>query len=544
MRATGRRSLDAGGIAASARDDGMGNEQGVDVPESETQGEWSLPDGWAWTTLGETADLFGGGTPSREVPEYFGGDIVWLTPTQIPKDRISVISDSQERITEEALRRSSARLLPVGTVLMTSRASIGYVAIAGANVTTNQGFASFVCQDGVHNFYLAYWLWSNADVFIQQATGTTFKEISKSKLRPFRFPLPPLAEQCRIVAAIETQLTRLDAGVAALKRARANLKRYRAAVLKAACEGRLVPTEAALARAEGRAYEPADQLLARILAERRARWEAEHPGKRYVESAAPDTGSSSELPEGWTYTAIAPLLSTARAGMKTGPFGSLLKKHEHRTEGVPVLGIENIGSVGYVPGSKIHITEKKAEQLSQYDVQPDDILISRSGTVGEVCVIPDGVGKARMSTNVMRIVLEPGGMTPKFFWLLFKGSPPVLDQVSELCSGSTRDFLNQTILSSLIFPLPPLAEQRRIVAEVERRLSVVAVLEREVEAALARARRLRQSILKRAFEGRLVEQKPDDEPAAVLLERIRAAREAPATGGKKRRTRQMPLPMM
>ncbi len=97
----------------------------------------------------------------------------------------------------------------------------------------------------------------------------------------------PLPEQHRIVAEIETQFTRLEAGVAALKRAQANLRRYKAAVLKAACEGRLVPTEAELARAEGRDYEPADVLLQRILAERRAKWEAENPGKRYKEPAAP-----------------------------------------------------------------------------------------------------------------------------------------------------------------------------------------------------------------------------------------------------------------
>jgi type I restriction enzyme S subunit len=512
------------------------------LAENDARGEWALPDGWAWTTLGEIADLVGGGTPSRKVPEYFNGGIVWLTPTQIPKDRITVISDSQERITEEGLRKSSARLLPPGTVLMTSRASIGYVAVAGTEVTTNQGFASFVCKEGVYNFYLAYWLRGNADVFVQCATGTTFKEISKSKLRPFEFPLPPFPEQRRIVVEIETQFTRLDAAVAALERAQANIRRYKAAVLKAACEGQLVPTEAELARAEGRNYEPADQLLARILAERRARWEAKRPGKKYKEPAPPDTEDLPQLPEGWAYSLIEPLLSTSRSGMKTGPFGSLLKKHEHQPEGIPVLGIENIGPTGYVPGNKIFITEEKADQLSKYDVQPNDILISRSGTVGEVCIVPEGLGNARFSTNLMRIVLTPGSMLPKFFRFLFNGSPFVLDQVSELCSGSTRDFLNQKILKSIVFPLPPLAEQRRIVAEVERRLSLVGALEASVGAALARAGRLRQAVLKQAFEGRLVPQDPDDEPASVLLERIRAEREARTIAKGKQKVEQMRLP--
>ena len=167
-------------------------------------------------------------------------------------------------------------------------------------------------------------------------------------------PLPPLPEQRRIVAEIERQFTRLDASVAALKRVQANLKRYRASVLNAACEGGLVPTEAELARAEGRDYEPADRLLSRILSERRARWEAqEKRGRKYREPVAPDTSGLLELPEGWSYILIQQLLSITRSGLKTGPFGSLLKKHEHKKTGVPVLGIENIQRMEFVPGNKI-----------------------------------------------------------------------------------------------------------------------------------------------------------------------------------------------
>jgi len=154
----------------------------------------------------------------------------------------------------------------------------------------------------------------------------------------------------------------------------------------------------------------------------------------------------------------------------------------------------------------------------------NDVLISRSGTVGEVCVVSEGLGEARISTNLMRVTLAPNGMLPLFFAFLFNGSPFVLDQVTDLCKGSTRNFLNQDILFTLIFPLPPLAalaEQRRIVLEVERRLSIADGVEKTVGQSLAQAERLRQSILKKAFEGRLVPQDASDEPAGVLLERIK-----------------------
>jgi len=181
----------------------------------------------------------------------------------------------------------------------------------------------------------------------------------KGYARHFQFleksfiPLPPFPEQHRIVTKLEELFTRLDAGVLELKKTQTQLKRYHQSVLKAACEGKLVPTEAELARAEGRKYEPADVLLARILKERHEKWSSK---RKYKEPAAPDTNGLSSLPEGWCYSQIETLLSTNRTGIKTGPFGSLLKKHEHTIEGIPVLGIENIEAMKFIAGSKIHIT--------------------------------------------------------------------------------------------------------------------------------------------------------------------------------------------
>ena len=104
-----------------------------------------LPKNWIKAKLNDLCELIGGGTPSRNNSEYFGGNIIWLTPTEIPKNTITRINDSREKITDLGLKKSSARIIPKESVLLTSRASIGYVAIAGDNVTTNQGFASFIC---------------------------------------------------------------------------------------------------------------------------------------------------------------------------------------------------------------------------------------------------------------------------------------------------------------------------------------------------------------------------------------------------------------
>jgi type I restriction enzyme S subunit len=366
-------------------------------------------------------------------------------------------------------------------------------------------------------------------------------DLGLERINNFTIPLPPLPEQRAIVSKIEQLLSDLDKGIENFKKAQAQLKLYRQSVLKAACEGKLVPTEAELVRAEGRDYEAADVLLACILKERREKWNGK--GK-YKDPAAPDTNGLSPLSEGWCYSHIETLLSINRTGIKTRPFGSLLKKHEHRIEGIPVLGIENIESMKFIAGSKIHINKEKSDQLSGYDAFTNDVLISRSGTVGEVCVVPDGLSEARISTNLMRVTLTPNGMLPIFFTFLFNGSPFVLDQITDLCKGSTRNFLNQDILFSLIFPLPPLAEQSRIVAEVERRLSVCDKMEATITESLQKAESLRQSILKKAFEGKLLNKieleiarnSSDWEPAEKLLERIRQEKEIKEKNNKPARS--------
>ena len=200
-----------------------------------------LPKGWIRAELGGLCDLIGGGTPSRKNPEYFGGNIIWLTPTEIPKEQIVKIKDSKERITQLGLKKSSAKMIPDGAVLLTSRASIGYVAISGTLVTTNQGFASFVCNKTIHNYFLAYWLYGNKDLLKSIATGTTFKEISKRKIRGLFIPLPPLNEQKRIVAKIESIFGRIDLVEKQVKMALNQLDTLKSSTLQQAFKGKLVP---------------------------------------------------------------------------------------------------------------------------------------------------------------------------------------------------------------------------------------------------------------------------------------------------------------
>ncbi len=380
---------------------------------------------------------------------------------------------------------------------------------------SSTGFSVLRGKPAVSSKYLFYY--TLTDRFLSELgklqRGTSYPAVRDGDVRAQPIPLAPFPEQRRIVAEIETHFTRLDAGVAALERARANLRRYKASVLKAAYEGRLVPTEASLARAEGRNYEPAGRLLARILAERRARWETEHPGKRYKEPVLPDMESLPELPEGWMWASIVQLAENIQYGYT--------ESAKHAPVGPKFLRITDIQD-GRVNWDAVPYCECPEEKHAKYQLGPSDIVFARTGATTGKSYLITHCPNAVFASYLIRLQMNKS-LNVKYL-ALFLDSPLYWPQIMTVKKGSAQPGVNATILATLHVPLPPHAEQRRIVAEVERRLSVVAALEAAVAAALVRARRLRQTVLKQAFEGRLLPQDPSDEPAAVLLERIRAER--------------------
>jgi type I restriction enzyme S subunit len=202
-----------------------------------------------------------------------------------------------------------------------------------------------------------------------------FDQISSFCLPPFS-----LSSQQRIVAEIEKQFTRLDAGVAALRRVQANLKRYRAAVLKAACEGKLVPTEAELAKKRKTKYETGEQLLARIFTERRQNWQGR--GK-YKEPTVPDTAELSSLPDGWTWATIEELAASEPNSITDGPFGSNLKTEHYMNSGPRVIRLQNIGDGVYVD-EEAHISEAHFERLQKHRVFANDVVIAGFGATPRV----------------------------------------------------------------------------------------------------------------------------------------------------------------
>ena len=319
--------------------------------------------------------------------------------------------------------------------------------------------------------------------------GSTRKRISRGNLATILLPVPPLAEQQQIVAEIEKQFTRLEAGVAALRRVQANLKRYRATVLKAACEGRLVPSEAKLAKAENRKFETGEALLARILTERRKSW---HGRGKYKEPAAPDIAGLPSLPAGWAWATVEQLSSRVQ-------YGSSAKTNED-SAGVPVLRMGNIQD-GKFDFNKLKYLPHAHEEFPELLLAKGDLLFNRTNSaelVGKTAVFKGDPDPCSFASYLIRVRTSSGVLSDFLGYFINSvfGRAWIAGCVSQQVGQAN---VNGTKLQALAIPLPPLAEQTRIVAEVERRLSVVEELGSVVTADLHRATRLRQSILSSAF---------------------------------------------
>lgn len=465
-----------------------------------------LPNNWAITTLHSIAELvFGQSPPSETYNEeqkglpFFQGKAEFGEVYPTPKKWCSVPKKVAEK----------------GDVLISVRAPVGPTNIAPEKCCIGRGLAAARGLGGIHTEFVLYLLRAHEDYFSGKKTGSTFEAITGSVLREFIVPLPPLPEQHRIVAKIEELFTKLDAGVENLKKTKVLLKRYRQAVLKAAVEGRL--TEAWREKHKDE-LEPASVLLERILKERREKWTGR--GK-YKEPAEPDIAKLPPIPEGWTWATLEEI------GQKGRPIiYGIIKPGPHIPDGVPYVRVTEMkdGRID-VPSLK-RASRERASKFARATLAPGDVLISKDGTIGRVAIVPPELAGGNITQHVMRAPINAIMSLYYVAWAIRS------DWCQHWLTGETRGValrgVNVEDFRRLPIPIPPLAEQQRIVEEVERRLSVVDELEKTIGENLKRADRLRQSILKKAFSGKLVPQDPSDEPASVLLERIKAEKVKPA----------------
>jgi type I restriction enzyme S subunit len=431
-----------------------------------------LPTGWTDTTLGEIGEYLNGRGFKKSEWREAGRPII----------RIQNLTGTSEQFNYFDGRAEERYMARPGDVLVSWAATLGVFVWKGPEAVINQHI--FKVHSLIDNDFHRYLILSVLGDLRRQTHGSGMVHITKGRFEQTPVALPPLAEQRRIVAAIEEQFSRLDAGLMTLGRIRQNLKRMRTAVLQ--------------------------ELL----------------GYGYLEP----------LPNGWRWTKIAEVTGQQKSPVLTGPFGTTLGRADFVSDGVPVLTIGCLTPEGISIDKAPRVSIEKAASLSRYSLAQGDVLFSRMATVGRAAVVGDREAGSLINYHLMRLRVDESVLGSDYLAVLCRGSRAIRQYLTDSNHGVTRPGINTKQLINLPLALPPRPEQIAIVDQVKSVDDVCMELDRQVIQASGRASNLRSSVLAAAFSGKLVPQTPNDEPASALLDRIAAGR-APF-GHKTAHTRQ------
>jgi type I restriction enzyme S subunit len=395
-------------------------------------------DGWKNVTLAEiVADFVNGGTPSTRVAEYWSGDIPWITGADIKNFRVA---QGRKCINEKALKNSAVHLVPENTVLLVTRTSVGKVGVSVNPICFSQDITAIICKPSVRPEYLARYLASIPEMLVSRVRGSTIKGLIREDLMSIEVPLPPIETQERII----TILNRAQALIE---------KRHQSNQLT-------------------------DSMIKCVFL------------KMF--------GDPATNPSGWPEVTIKDVAVSDKRSIRTGPFGSQLKKSELVETGISVFGIENVVDDEFHPDTRKFISEEKYRQLSGFAVKPGDVLVSRMGTVGRTAVVPENLGKAIISYHLIRIEVDRSRCHPVFLKHMIL-SDYVQRQISAASHGAIMGGLTTQIIKDTRIYLPPLDAQNKFISAVLR----VGSMRKRQKASTQEISELFHSLMHKAFRGEL-----------------------------------------
>lgn len=391
---------------------------------------------WIECKVSELGEVISGATPKTEKQEYWDGDVIWITPHDMSKLRTPFVNNSSRKITRLGLNSCSANLLPKGSLVLSSRAPIGYFAIAQTDLTTNQGCKSIKFFKGHDPLFHYYNFLHNVERLKLLGEGTTFSEFSKAYLENFIVKLPAdLAEQARIARILST----VDAAITQTEALIAKYGRVRTGLMQ-------------------------DLLTWGIDEHGQIRSEATHEFK---------DSSLGRVPVEWETVRLEQLLTAAKGRIQTGPFGSQLHSYEYVIEGVPVIMPQDIGDTEISTSVIARITEQKANSLRRHRVKVSDVLFSRRGDISRCAVITNKEIGWLCGTGCILMRLESNNVINPFWFKEYYQSAKAQTQVINNAVGLTMLNLNSGILYNLLIPAVPKLEQDRIVLILQKNQSNV-----------------------------------------------------------------------
>jgi type I restriction enzyme, S subunit len=402
---------------------------------------------WRLVKLGEVCSTTSGGTPSRNHREYYEGDIPWVKSGELGK---GLILETEEKISEEALQKSNTKIFPKGTLLIALYgATIGKLAFLGINAATNQAVCGIFENEIINLKYLFHFLFYKKASLVKQGIGGAQPNISQGILRNLEIPFPPLPEQEVIVSKIEELLSDLENGKQQLKIVQQQLKVYRKSLLKWAFEGRLT-----------------------------------------------NKNLNGELPKGWRWV---------RLGDVCNKIGDI----DHKMPKQSSSGYPYVSTKDFTDDFKISFDQAKCISKEDYlnlskKMKPEkgDIIFPRYGTIGKNILV-DFEKEFLVSYSCAVIKPNHNIVLSKYIYL-YSLSPKVTEEIRKYTVETTQANIGIASIKTFIFPLPVIEEQQRIVDELESKLTVCDKIEETISNSLQQAETLKQSILKKAFEGKLV----------------------------------------
>lgn len=400
-----------------------------------------IPQGWSSYHLDEICEIVGGGTPERSNSAYWNGDIPWVSPTEITALNSRYISNTREKITEFGLAKSSAKLHPAGTVLMTSRASIGFAAINSVPVATNQGFQSFRCSDKIYNeFLLQLIVWMRRELE-RLAAGSTFLEISSTNVKTMSVVIPEYQEQQKIADI----LTAVDEVIASTQAQINKLKDLKTGMMQ--------------------------ELLTK--------------GIGHTEFKDSPVG---RIPLGWKFAKIEDLSQKIWIGLVTTMTTNYVER------GIPLIRNSDIKESYVRPEKLIYLAVEFAEKHKTRMLRTGDVVTVHTGDVGTSAVINEGLDGAHGFATINTRVHE--GLIEAEFLSELLNSSILKAQIKCIVTGDGRDNLNLKDFINLKVPYPSsIAEQRKIVSIIQSVRNKASVLQNKLELALLVKKALMQDLL-------------------------------------------------
>ena len=419
---------------------------------------YEIPETWKWISLENVGKWGAGATPSRKVKDYYGGNIPWLKTGDLND---GMITDIPEYITELALKETSVKLNPVGSVLIAMYgATIGKLGILEVEATTNQACCACSTYEGIYNKYLFYYLMSQRDRLRYMGSGGAQSNISKEKIVGYCFPLAPYAEQIRVVNAIETIFAELDKIEKLQLHYSVNLEILKSKIINAGIQGKLTEQ----LPEDGTAEELLEQIEIQkntILKNRKGRVDKK--------IKAIDGDFPYEIPSHWKW------IRFGNIGLfKKGPFGSALTKSMFVPKGentVKVYEQQHAINKDNTLGTYYITREYFDDSMSGFEVLPGDIIVSCAGTIGETYIMPDDIEQGIINQALMRVTLAEG-VNRKFFQYYFDAN--LKKSAKNESNGSAiKNIPPFDVMKNWYFPIPPLEEQERIVEKIENILTIL-----------------------------------------------------------------------